>query len=110
MPGADLHHRMASALTAGRRPCSLRLLCYGACRFFCACWVSFKTWHLNMFSLIALGTAAAYLFSLFALLFPQFLPEAFMMNGMAPLYFEAAAVSSRGIEGPGARAARAFAD
>jgi cation transport ATPase len=45
-----------------------------------------------MFSLIGVGTAAAYLFSLFALLFPQALPDAFKMDGMAPLYFEAAAV------------------
>lgn len=53
---------------------------------------SFKTGHLNMFSLIGVGTAAAYLFSLVALLFPRLLPQAFMMDGMAPLYFEAAAV------------------
>jgi cation transport ATPase len=30
-------------------------------------WVSFKTWNLNMFSLIALGVAAAMIFSLIAL-------------------------------------------
>jgi heavy metal translocating P-type ATPase len=53
---------------------------------------SFKTGHLNMFSLIGVGTAAAYLFSLVALLFPNVLPQAFKMGGMAPLYFEAAAV------------------
>ena len=53
---------------------------------------SFKTGHLNMFSLIGVGTAAAYLFSLVALLFPNLLPQAFKMDGMAPLYFEAAAV------------------
>ena len=53
---------------------------------------SFKTGHLNMFSLIGVGTAAAYLFSLVALLFPHVLPQAFKMGGMAPLYFEAAAV------------------
>lgn len=53
---------------------------------------SFKTRNLNMFSLIGVGTAAAYLFSLIALLFPDQLPQAFKMDGMAPLYFEAAAV------------------
>lgn len=53
---------------------------------------SFKTWNLNMFSLIGLGTAAAFLFSIFALLFPDSLPEAFRTHGMVPLYFEAAAV------------------
>ena len=45
-----------------------------------------------MFTLIALGTAAAQLFSYVALFFPSALPDAFKMNGMAPLYFEAAAV------------------
>ena len=53
---------------------------------------SFKSGHLNMFSLIAMGVMAAWLFSAIGLLFPQVLPDAFRMNGMAPLYFEAAAV------------------
>jgi heavy metal translocating P-type ATPase len=53
---------------------------------------SFKTGNLNMFSLIGVGTGAAYLFSLVALLFPDLLPQAFKIHGMAPLYFEAAAV------------------
>lgn len=65
---------------------------WGGWPFFVRAWVSFKTWNLNMFSLIALGTAAAYLFSAFSLLLPDALPEAFKMAGMAPLYFEAAAV------------------
>jgi heavy metal translocating P-type ATPase len=53
---------------------------------------SFKSGHLNMFSLIAMGVMAAWLFSAIGLLFPQVLPDAFRMHGMAPLYFEAAAV------------------
>jgi len=53
---------------------------------------SFKTGHLNMFSLIGVGTGTAYLFSSFALLFPGTLPDAFTIQGMTPLYFEAAAV------------------
>ncbi|MBI1891589.1 MAG: heavy metal translocating P-type ATPase [Burkholderiales bacterium] len=53
---------------------------------------SVKTWNLNMFSLIGLGVTAAYLFSVVALLAPDALPPAFRMNGMVPLYFEAAAV------------------
>ena len=65
---------------------------WGGWPFFVRAWVSFKTWNLNMFSLIGLGTAAAYLFSVVALLLPDLLPEAFKMNGMVPLYFEAAAV------------------
>lgn len=60
--------------------------------FFARAWSSFKTRHLNMFSLIGVGTGTAYLFSVIALLFPEVLPAAFKMDGMAPLYFEAAAV------------------
>jgi heavy metal translocating P-type ATPase len=53
---------------------------------------SFRTGHLNMFSLIGVGVMAAWLFSLLGLIAPDFLPAAFTMDGMAPLYFEASAV------------------
>ena len=53
---------------------------------------SFKTRNLNMFSLISMGVMAAWLFSMAGLLLPAALPDAFKMHGMAPLYFEAAAV------------------
>jgi heavy metal translocating P-type ATPase len=53
---------------------------------------SFKTKHLNMFSLIGIGVMAAWLFSLASLLIPDALPAAFMMQGMPPYYFESAAV------------------
>jgi cation transport ATPase len=49
------------------------------------------TWRLNMFSLIGLGTGAAWLFSVIALLWPAAALR-LKMNGGAPLYFEAAAV------------------
>ena len=55
-------------------------------------WRSFATWQLNMFSLIGLGVAAAYFFSVYAVLFPATLPAAFRDAHGAPLYFEAAAV------------------
>lgn len=53
---------------------------------------SFRSMNLNMFSLIAVGTLAAYLFSVFVVLFPHLVPSAFMEDGHPPLYFEAAAV------------------
>jgi len=52
---------------------------------------SLITHHLNMFTLIALGTGAAYLFSVFALLFPGLLPAGLSHDGMPPVYFEASA-------------------
>jgi len=45
----------------------------------------------NMFTLIALGTGAAYLFSLVALLAPDALPHSMRHGGSLPIYFEAAA-------------------
>ncbi len=53
---------------------------------------SFQTMNLNMFSLIAVGTLSAFLFSLFVVIFPGLVPEAFYENDKPPLYFEAAAV------------------
>jgi Cu+-exporting ATPase len=61
--------------------------------FFVRGWQSVIHRSLNMFTLIAIGVGAAYLFSVVALLFPGILPPSFgMANGMPPLYFEAAAV------------------
>jgi Cu+-exporting ATPase len=52
-----------------------------------------RTRHLNMFTLIALGTGAAYGFSVAAVLAPDAFPAAFRGHGGAvPVYFEAAAV------------------
>ena len=52
---------------------------------------SFRSGHLNMFSLIVVGVMAAWLFSVLGLIAPDVLPAAFTLHGMAPLYFEAAA-------------------
>ncbi|MEN8161197.1 MAG: copper-translocating P-type ATPase, partial [Myxococcota bacterium] len=61
--------------------------------FFRRGWTSFVTRQLNMFSLIAIGTGAAYLFSLVALLLPGVFPaELRSASGTVPIYFEAAAV------------------
>jgi len=49
--------------------------------------------HLNMFTLIGLGTGTAYLYSVVALLFPGWFPASFRSHGgELPLYFEPAAV------------------
>ena len=53
---------------------------------------SIVTWNLNMFTLIAIGTGAAYLSSVVAVLFPSLLPHQLWHNGAVPVYFEAAAV------------------
>jgi P-type Cu+ transporter len=61
--------------------------------FFERGWMSLARRSLNMFTLIGLGTGAAYLFSVAALLLPQFIPATFRNErGELPLYFEPAAV------------------
>jgi len=72
---------------------STPVVLWGGWPFFQRGWASLVNRHLNMFTLIALGTGVAYAFSLFALLFPHRLPAAFRMHGDMPsVYFEAAAV------------------
>jgi len=61
--------------------------------FFERAWASVVHRSLNMFSLIALGTGAAYLYSLFATFAPGMFPAGFHeMGGTVSVYFEAAAV------------------
>jgi Cu+-exporting ATPase len=61
--------------------------------FFERAWASVFHRSLNMFSLIALGTGAAYLYSLFATFVPSIFPAGFHgMGGTVAVYFEAAAV------------------
>lgn len=61
--------------------------------FFVRGWQSIGNRSPNMFTLIALGTGAAYLYSLVAVVLPDVVPDAFKgMNGAVALYFESAAV------------------
>ncbi len=93
IPGLNLHHRIGlTTFNWIQAILATPVVLWGGWPFFARGWASFKTWNLNMFSLIALGTGAAFAFSVVALLFPQALPEAFKMDGMVPLYFEPAAV------------------
>ncbi len=66
---------------------------WGGWPFFVRGWQSIVNRHLNMFTLIAIGTGSAYLFSLIAVLMPELFPESFRSHGTGvDLYFEAAAV------------------
>ncbi|HLJ52765.1 MAG TPA: heavy metal translocating P-type ATPase [Rhizomicrobium sp.] len=60
--------------------------------FFQRGWTSLVRRSLNMFTLIALGTGAAYLFSVIATLAPSLFPPTMRVGGVVPVYFEAAAV------------------
>ena len=65
---------------------------WGGWPFFQRGWASVLTRHLNMFTLIALGVGAAYVFSVVATLVPGLFPESFRMGGQVAVYFEPAAV------------------
>ncbi len=66
---------------------------WGGWPFFQRGWRSVTNRNLNMFTLIALGTGSAWLFSLLATIAPGLLPASFRdASGAPPLYFEAAAV------------------
>lgn len=67
---------------------------WGGWPFFVRFWESIKNRNLNMFTLIGLGVAVAYIYSLIAVLMPSIFPESFRdsMTGQVGLYFEAASV------------------
>lgn len=60
--------------------------------FFERGWTSVRTMRLNMFTLIAMGTGVAWLFSVVATVAPGIFPDAFRMDGAVDVYFEAASV------------------
>jgi len=93
VPGLDLYRRIGTTSFSWLQAIlATPVVLWGGWPFLERAWASFKTWRLNMFSLIGLGVAAAFLFSIVALLFPGSLPDAFKVDGMTPLYFEPAAV------------------
>ncbi|MDI1286359.1 MAG: heavy metal translocating P-type ATPase, partial [Reyranella sp.] len=61
--------------------------------FFVRAWQSLKTRNLNMFTLIAMGTGVAWVYSVIAVALPGIFPQAFRNpDGSVAVYFEAAAV------------------
>ncbi len=66
---------------------------YAGWPFFQRGWNSILTMKLNMFTLIAIGTGAAFIYSLIAVIAPEIFPEGFRDNeGRVAIYLEAAAV------------------
>jgi Cu2+-exporting ATPase len=72
---------------------SIPVVFYAAWMFFERAWRSVKTWNLNMFTLIGIGSGVAWLFSVTALLFPGLFPDQFKSHtGTVYVYFEASTV------------------
>lgn len=72
---------------------TLPVVFYACWMFFVRAWKSIITWNLNMFTLIGIGTGAAFLFSLIGMFFPNIFPQEFKTEqGSIHLYFEATTV------------------
>ena len=71
---------------------SLPIIFWAGDSFFIRGWQSILHRSPNMWTLISLGTGAAFLYSAVATISPKLFPQAFIHNGKIPLYFEAAAV------------------
>jgi P-type Cu+ transporter len=94
LPGVELHHIFSPWVASGLEfLLATPVVLWAGAPFFARAWASVVNRSLNMFSLIALGTGAAYLYSLVATFLPAaFPPTLHTADGTVPVYFEAAAV------------------
>ena len=89
----DLHHLIAPDMAMWVQfALSTPVVLWAGWPFFTRAWASLVHHSLNMFTLIALGTGAAFGFSVVATLAPGLFPPGMRPDGMIPVYFEAAAV------------------
>jgi P-type Cu+ transporter len=90
----DLHHAVPTQLAVGLEfALATPVVLWAGWPFFVRAWESVRNRSLNMFSLIALGTSAAYVYSLVATFLPHLFPASLRgADGMVPVYYEAAAV------------------
>jgi Cu+-exporting ATPase len=94
LPGVELHHALSPRVAIGLEfLLGTPVVLWAGAPFFVRAWASVVNRSLNMFSLIALGTGAAYLYSLVATFLPGVFPPALhASDGTVPVYYEAAAV------------------
>jgi Cu+-exporting ATPase len=95
--GADLVPAIRDTISAGvsawiQLVLATPVVLWAGLPFFQRGWTSVRTLKLNMFTLIAMGTGVAWLFSVIATVAPGIFPEAFRMDGAVDVYFEAASV------------------
>jgi Cu+-exporting ATPase len=94
LPGQSLQHLVSPRLfTWIQLILATPVVLWGGWPFIERGWQSIVNRSLNMFTLIAIGVGAAYLYSVAATLFPGIFPESFYgHSGTVAVYFEAAAV------------------
>jgi len=92
IPGRPLERVLApSAMGWIEMVLATPVVLWGGWPFFARAWQSIINRSLNMFTLIGLGVAVAYFYSIVAQVFPGLFPESFREHGAVPVYFEAAA-------------------
>ena len=72
--------------------CATPVVLWAGWPFFERGWASIVNRHTNMFTLIALGVGAAYLFSVAATVAPGVFPDGFRVHGVVETYFDTAVV------------------
>ena len=93
LPGQPLQHAIpANVVTWIEFVLATPVVIWGGWPFFVRGWASIVSRHLNMFTLIALGVGAAFLFSVVATIAPGLFPDSFRVHGQVGVYFEPAAV------------------
>jgi P-type Cu+ transporter len=94
LPGQPVQHALGMKLTIWiQLILATPVVLWGGLPFFKRGLASIIQRNLNMFTLIAIGTASAFIYSVIATLLPNSFPESFRGHGgQVPVYFEAAAV------------------
>ncbi len=94
LPGAPLQRFLSPAVQAWAEfVLATPVVLWAGWPFFTRMWVSFINRSPNMFTLIGIGTGAAYTFSVAATLFPSWFPPSLRgHHGQVDRYFEAASV------------------
>ena len=90
----SLNHMVPPALSAwAQLVLATPVVLWAGAPFFARAWASLRHRHLNMFTLVAMGTGVAWIYSVAATLAPGLFPPAFQgQHGGVDIYFEAAAV------------------
>jgi len=94
IPDNPLAHRLSPSVSVWIQALlATPVVLWGGWPFFARGWASLVSRHLNMFTLIALGTGAAWVYSAAATVLPDAFPPSFRdAHGRVAVYFEAAAV------------------
>ena len=92
-PGLNLHHYVSPQVSIWLQfLLATPVVLWAGWPFFVRGWASVRNRSLNMFSLIALGVGAAFLYSLAATFAPDLFPLSLRQDGVISVYYEAAAV------------------